>query len=1110
MPNGNCPSSSEVIYQKDTPSLLPNQTSASQEGVSNWGEQKALDAFTAKDAENRARVMDDLNATISPDNSGQMPITTADKIGLRQVSKQLQIEFANTALESRLAAEQAAWNAVSGTTVGQSNTFLNAMMGMANKFVNARAKRDQWGLIFAGEEGLTAQNNRMVELSNLAESRIEGMLQTFTGWMNEVQQLVKPYARRAGLSTQEAMQRVGDYANMEHAAERNAMLERRWRMQADEQEAAGNMAEANKLRRQADTLAMYKDTIDPVDAGGSRIMSGGITDAEARMYQQKILDMMNMTHEEMAPLTQGLRDVYSRIQQERIDNGMVAPDVLASFPEFQNFVPYRTVVDNGSGLAADPTIYNPGHFHAIEGTNANVQDAFTTINTFARRAALELGYQDLGRYMVALRDKHRADGIDSGLRVYDYGTVLNRRTSSDPVLSAWANRVLNSNESGGIVVDVSRVADDGSVKWERKLVTFDPQWKDTTHGTNLTGMELANTFSSVSKKATGLGSIMTGATSWYGQMFTRFNPAFAPINMQRDNFERLFNLAGRAYERSDGSIVQGYRLMGSYIANIGQTMNTLAQALRGSLDRNTEMGRYWDEYVRNGLHQQYTRGMNEKRTTLADAISDVEKRQGAYAPRLQDVIARDPKLKGFRQKLANINEDFMLGKALKALDGYNDFFNNVASFNHYVTLRRAGVETSKAAHGALTEMNLYQTGTLVPMLRAVFPFVKPTMQGAAAAARSLGLAPNAKGQFRSNKNGVIAFMGTLAAMSLLGDATRTLMGEDENGVSYFDMIPMAQLQRMLPISMGGGDYVKFNYGFGYAPIAATLAIGYDRVKRGIMTPEDFNVEVASVVARNMSPADFPQFAATQDPFKWIGQFITPSVFKPVVEVMQNTNVFGGDIYTKGSDKKSMAESGRAGTQPMFKQWASGIYGKTGFDIAPESVRHLTNSYSFGPVKWWLESVKQSELPATGIDKNVQQELGPFWTAVGGSMVRGKVANVNRTMFMQEQRKLNERIKKENIPISSTSYGSDSAKREAYQRGVLEDAGWEDTDIEKYLAIERGSSALKQHAKEFRKHLEEDGILDADDTESLKSAYADYFAQQDEDYLEALIAAGLIE
>ena len=71
--------------------------------------------------------------------------------------------------------------------------------------------------------------------------------------------------------------------------------------------------------------------------------------------------------------------------------------------------------------------------------------------------------------------------------------------------------------------------------------------------------------------------------------------------------------------------------------------------------------------------------------------------------------------------------------------------NNIAPLAQYMALREHGVSAKEAGVAVGEMLNNNLTGQWTSALRTVFPFVRPTMQGARALMRSFGLAADASG-----------------------------------------------------------------------------------------------------------------------------------------------------------------------------------------------------------------------------------------------------------------------------------------------------------------------------------------------------------------------------
>lgn len=1054
---------------------------------------------------NKQRVINQASEIINADMLPDQPTTVRQKVELMAGSRELQqwIRDAENGVEQRQAALDEAIRSMSGATVHDASTWLNFTNAMSKLWVKKEALWDKWAILLNGTEGRSVKDNPLVASQELMKSKTTGALQRHLAYVEEnVHKKAKPFADRVHMEIGEFMDGVGEYAVLRHIPEANAELLRTWDADLSVARAAGRFHEVSTLTNQIAELRQHIDSIDPPET----LTSAGYTNGEAAQRIPKLLERMGLTEAEANSLGDLLTDWNVHIADERRASGLISPEVQARWPQFEHFVPLKSRIENTTGAPNVANIYNPGRYYSRRGSNSRPENAYRTLNQYARRASFEEGMQDLGSTMIAAMENAKIQNRDIGLRAYKFSEVSSALHDANEFRRHWAETLMNEDTGGGIVVDMPiRDADGNVTTTEKMLLTFDQNWSDKQNG--LSGIELNQALMQNVKSLPGSGNI-SRLTSLYGQLNTRFTPGFAPPNSIRDVSERAVHIVARDYRATDGSVIKGSSIVGSFLSNVPSAMKLMVNWKRGALDMNSRDGQLIQSYVSNGLHQEYTRGMNNPRRSLDDIINGVRPEpQGFIETQLEQ-----RNMRGVKDTISRFDANTR-GKVLSKLDSWNDAWNNIAPLAHYKTLLEAGVESRAAAHGALELFDLYQSGTITPMLSTIFPYVKPTVQTIKAMSRTFGLAPNAQGKFQMNYRGLMAIGSTYAAISALLPFFKDSMGIDEDtGESRFDLMPIGELQRYMPIGLDDGSYAKLYLGFGPARFAATAAVGMDRMQRGLMTGEDFTREMLFAVAKEVSPANWPEFSMREQPLEWIEQAFAPTIAKPWLDIMANTNFRGGNITYARNDNTAKAYSGRLSTPAFYHRFAEDVYKSSGVDMAPEQWRALFDGYAVGPLRVLkgvilgdagVPGVKDESLRAKGADSNATEELGPWLSALGGTMFYGRTANLNRNMFYDELNRYEARIRRENIKLTSDSYGSNKSKKEKFQRAQLSAAGWDTDEINEYLRLATYQGKIKQLNKEWKQNKLPERWFAEDDLSLLNADFEELAIQQSILYTEAV-------
>lgn len=1095
MSQSNCPSDSEILVGMNRPQGLGGFDENVRPTVN-----PAMDAIAAEFKQQREQMsqrqlLDRAAATIGPDMLPQGRANVQQRVQLMKLSGEMQkwVHDAGLGVQRRQQELSDALRAVSGATVHDASLWLNITNAIAKRMEKAEAGWDKWAILNMGTEGRSVKDNPLVRAQEMMRPKTQGLLQKYLYNLREqVHKPAKPFADRVHMDIEDFMTAIGEYANMRHMPEANAELLRTWEADLAVARAQGDFKTVQELTNQVADLRAHLNSDTPPDT----LMSAGYTDAQARRYQEAILRRLDLTEADANMLSDTLTNWKKRIDDDRRAAGMISPEVQARWPNFQYYVPLKSKIENTTGAPNVANIYNPGKYYARQGSTNPPDSAYHTINQYARRAAFEMGMQDLGVNMIAAMETAKAQNRDIGLRSYKYSEVIQALHDKNEYRRSWAERLMNDETGGGIVVDMPiRDAAGNVIDTQKTLLTFDQNWRDSRSG--MTGVDLNQAMMQNVKSIPGFSS-MARLTSLYGQLNTRFNPAFAAPNSMRDIFERTIHMTGRDYKNAAGQTIRGSSLTGRFLTNIPSTMKLLMDWKRGTLDMTSRDGMMLQSYIENGLHQEYTRGKNNPHMSLEDVINGRRPAPEGFIETQLD----QRNMRGLKDTL-NRFDQATFKRVLGVLDNWNDMWNNIAPLAHYKALLDAGVETKAAAHGALEIFDLYQKGTVTPMLSTLFPFVKPTVQTGKAMARTFGLAPNAQGKFQMNYRGLMAVGATYAAITALLPFFKDSMGYDEEtGVSRFDMMPMGELQRYMPIGFGDGSYAKMYLGFGPSRFAATAAVGMDRVQRGLMTTEDFAREMLFAVAKEVSPTDWPEFSMREKPLQWIEQAFAPTIAKPLFDIMANTNWRGGKLVFERNDNSPAAFSGRLSTPAAYHKWAEDVYKTWGIDLAPEQWKTLYDGYAIGPLRLLRGFINQ-DARARGAEQNATEELGPWLSAFGATMFYGKTANLSRNMFYDELNRYDDRARRDGVKLTSTSYGRDADKRVQYQRAQLADAGWDSEDIDEYMHLREVLKDLRQLNKDWKASKLPDRWFAEEDMSILEADFEELAIRQSELYTRAV-------
>lgn len=1042
------------------------------------------------------------------------PANATDGITAVRAANDWIVQEAREGLQQLADAYDQARNMMAETTQGKGGFWFNLSRRFAGTFKSSLADAEAWGLLFAGTKGENSLNNPFVQALQSYHADAVGFAQAVQRrfverYIKDCEQLARPM----GYTTEKVCTDLGHVANAFHTPEANQHRLARWREEIARLEALqaeefsqDRLEEIGRLQQNIDQLTQYLDASgkELLDSEGKRVrvISAMYTDGEARQIIDAAMRTYGVDENTLYRITQPLRDAFEYLGGESRRAGLITEQEAMRIPHFENYVAIRTAFENSLGAGNDVTVYNPATFHAREGVgDSPIMDAYSTLGAYTRRLSRAISSQELGNQMLALQRQGLERGQSNGLRATPYDQLIRLAMRGD---SAAIQRLNNPDGFGLVVREVVQNAD-GTQSIVKHLMNWDQNWTADLNGTRFSGAEINKAFNAINRRAdNAMLSALTAATSARAQLYCRLVPTFAPINSLRDGMERLTHMGASVYQREDGSTIAGWRMIPQYIANYARAGQILLGMMDKSLDlAKTPEGEIFREYIRGGLKLEYQPGGGDTAgSALERAMLDTGDVFG---------VKDEGKLAGFRNALRQSVPGRSFNTAMRALNGWNDYFSNIAGFAQYLTMRQRGVTMEEARAHTLGVMNMYQRGTATPLLRAFYPFQIPTAQSVAAMARTVGLAPRADGSFKPNLRGLATITAEAALIGTAVPLMKSTMGKDADGNDRLDNIPLGELSRAMWFGYGrDGEAIKVPMGFGPMQIVSTLVHGLDRVQRGLMPIEDAVAETLVSVARNVSPTDWPSFSMKQHPTEFFTALFTPDIAKPIVDVANNINSFGNPItYHDPNDIEAAFLSGKTRTPAVYHQLAKLIHGFCGADFAPEQIEHVIVGYASGPLRAITGLLSQNSLHAAGIDKTNAEILGPWMTAMGMTMAHGTASNLTMRRMYQELENIKSEINRLGVKIRDDSYGSNKEKKVAYQTEVLRNAGMDDDKIQRYFVLSDATEEIKKESRALRKQEGMEHWFEEGDTDYIREQFQNYSERKHAIALKALEQAGML-
>lgn len=318
-----------------------------------------------------------------------------------------------------------------------------------------------------------------------------------------------------------------------------------------------------------------------------------------------------------------------------------------------------------------------------------------------------------------------------------------------------------------------------------------------------------------------------------------------------------------------------------------------------------------------------------------------------------------------------------LPKAMALIEALNGGIENATRLAAFNVARQSGRSVVEAASIAKNiTVNFNRKGTQ-QIGNAWVLFFNPAVQGTARVVKAMA---NPK---------VVATLG----VAMLGAAALAIrnagMGEDDDGVAWWDKIPDEVKERNLVIvlppgvtngeSVPGsktGRYVKIPmpYGYNFFAVVANQVVDVWRhgqdPRRGRDVVQAGAKAFGAFTSSWLPSADLGR-AITGDDAQSAGKsavlLMVPDALDPLARIAMNQDGFGRQLRPDSRNSRTMPDSanyfpGQHGT--LFQRGAAAVNAATGgsrfreggIDVAPSTIEHLARSYGGGPVGFGLDVI----------------------------------------------------------------------------------------------------------------------------------------------------------
>ena len=673
-------------------------------------------------------------------------------------------------------------------------------------------------------------------------------------------------------------------------------------------------------------------------------------------------------------------------------------DNFANFYGWNNYVPLKTSLTQDERLNFDSNRLGGDLQDSTQGFDGSFEvsdNPLLRTMSDSFRAAARAGRKD---YTLAVKNNVLQKHIDGKVEKIKF-----EDRDTDLPLAKKQNTVFHYN-------------DDGSVD----VITI----KDPT---------MLNAIRRMYKDRQPLVEMMNNVTSLLGQVHTRYNYAFAPMNFVRDILTNAFVLG------ADMSPAEAAKFIGVVSARVSQNglmkaarvaylfeQNNIGEIKRLLNNKNADpFVRQIAEYLSNGGMISYTESLS-----LKSRFEQLNKELGQP---------------GVKDKLITTKEQFD-----KLVDIWNNMFELTSRAAAYGVVKQRFVkkdgmtETAAQKRAASYVKNLANfelAGEYGRVMGALFMFFRPAATGAvraieaiAPAFQSLDSALNAlPPSIRNNPQAVAKFTASfnkrktnarIMATTLMSAGYGMYMMAammapeddlDRNSVLNDNMNQWSRYARFhIPndISqkyLGGSKDVVFQvpWGFGLGAFAAAGAQVAGAVS-GKSTTRDMlkniftNIALDSFVPIPVSRMDFEE-----SPLNFVIDSMMPSFARPVVQFALNKDGIGRGIYNESYRRQVDAYTGGDRIPEIWKDASRGLIELTNgaLDISPNSLYFLTNSYVDG-----FSRIAETGYGFKSLGSG-EKDFNPKTDSVLFSSFFGAKGNIDNKQFAELQQDM---LKKQNI------------------------------------------------------------------------------------------------
>lgn len=525
-------------------------------------------------------------------------------------------------------------------------------------------------------------------------------------------------------------------------------------------------------------------------------------------------------------------------------------------------------------------------------------------------------------------------------------------------------------------------------------------------------------------------------TSGVGQMHTRYNPAFAPMNFVRDALTNAFIIgaelgpqkAGRllsfiSSDVANGGLYRSLNYASLYANGKFDEINALAGGDK-TYDQLNDKERYYrdlKDFVKEGGRVSYLQGVASK-GALDELIKEVKNSKG--------VLLKKEQIDKF---IDIYNDMFELSSRVATYRMMKDDIFNQNVSDGLPTARAREDANIQAVEYAKNLANFEQVGRWGKSMGALFMFFRPAATGAVRALEAtvpmfskfdeelFRTEEKAKGvseaaiekaikQKRQEKKSARAMAATLTGLGVgMYMMAMMMSGDDDQGRNKVASDDMARWTRYARFHIPGTDMIiQIPWGFGMGTFASAGA-QIASIFAGRNSVADALSNIATTALDSYLPLPVSKINMVDNFPAWALDTVAPSAIRPFFEYVMNLDGLGREIYNNRQSRYGDAYTGGDSIPELYKSAARTLFNTTNgaVDWSPNTMYFFANNYVDGMAKA-LTGVSNLGLTLTGKKEADMKNDVPFLSSFIGSK-----SNVDAREFSNAEARIKEMDKRIN-------------------------------------------------------------------------------------------------